>query len=90
MPALYTIAFHEVHFTAQIKLAAVESVRKSCEKSHWFGEFVLKRMLRWSESSNIPIGFQIGALDGLTNVWSGFWHHNGSYASFTLIRTRLR
>ena len=88
--ALYTIAFHELQFTAQIELSTVEDVRETCEQTLWFDEVVLKRMLLWSEPPKMPIGFQFGALDGLTSVWFGFWNYQGKCASFTLVKTRLR
>lgn len=83
---LYTITFHEVQFTAQIDLDEIDQLRNVCESSNWFEEFVTKRMLSGGPEQN-PVSFQFGRLNGLTNVWFGFWHKGGRCASFTLVKT---
>ena len=92
MPSLplYTIAFHEIQFTAQVELAGPGDARNVCEHAHWFEEIVATRMLAAPPDSVDGIGFQLITLDGLKNVWAGFWHRNGKYASFILIKTRVR
>lgn len=85
---LYTISFHEIHFTAQIELESMDALRAACEDAHWFDEFVTKRMLAGPNQLRNPLSFQFGALDGLSNVWFGFWHQGGKCASFTLVKTR--
>ncbi len=84
---LYTISFHEVQFTAQVELESLDLLREACEETQWFDEFVTKRMLAGPNQQNNPISFQFGALDGLKNVWFGFWHVGGKCASFTLVKT---
>ena len=83
---LYTISFHEVHFTAQIDLEDIDELRDVCESTDWFDEFVTQRMLSGGPQDN-PMSFQFGRLDGLASVWFGFWHKGGKCASFTLIKT---
>jgi hypothetical protein len=88
--SLYTIAFYELHFTAQVELSDAAQLRKVCERAHWFDEVVLTRMLAAQPNQRGEIGFQLFALDPLKNVWSGFWHRPGKHASFHLVKTRVR
>jgi hypothetical protein len=86
--SLYTIAFHEQQFTSQLELSDLSQLRATCENAKWFKEFVLPRMLEVDSVTAPGVSFQLITLDGLRNVWMGFWNHGAKQASFTLVKTQ--
>jgi hypothetical protein len=85
--ALFTITFTKPDFTTQIELQTPQSLEHNLYSLAWFAQSVASYL-------DIPHGqnaemFQLIQLGELTNVWSGFFGHNGKYSAFTLVKTAV-
>ena len=83
--ALYTIAFREKNFTAQVELTDVEALDRVARQSGWFAEVVVPE-LRALDLSDTELVFQCFPLDGLVSTWAGFFGCRGKYMSFALVK----
>jgi len=83
--ALYTIAFREKNFTAQVELADIDALDRVARQSKWFTEVVVPELGR-PDSTNTEPFFQCFPLDGLVNTWAGFFGLGGKYMSFALVK----
>ena len=85
--ALFTITFRDPAFTAQVELRNSQAIEHELYPLAWFAQSVISYLgILPGQKAEI---FQLIQLGELTNVWSGFFGHDGKYSAFTLVKTAV-